>query len=178
MNKMTGLRRELMDSGASVAEARELAQLAGRLHQLRAEPTATRSKPLWLRLAPASAAAVVALVAGMSLTAFAQSSLPGSWLYPVKRISENTAVAVHPQYRATLMMRRADEVRQLVAKGSSGGRVEATLADYQQVAKAYKGTNYPAFEYCKTNLQQAEQGATAAEKQAIAGVLKTLGDIN
>ena len=180
-NSQDTLRRELRSSGASVVESDELLHLAGRLSSLRAVPRTTalqsRKRAFAYRLLPTSAVAVLALLVGMSTVAFAQNSLPGNWLYPVKRLSENTAVAVHPDYRATLMMRRADEVRQLVADNASTSRVKATLADYQVQAKAYTATNYPAFDYCKSNLHQAEQTANSSEKQMIASVLKNLGDI-
>jgi len=172
------LRQELLGSGATIAEANELLQVAGKLRTLKAAPMAAIRKPLWLRLLPTAAVAAIVLLIGTSTMAFAQSSLPGSWLYPVKRLSENTAVAVDPGYRATLMMRRADEVRQLIAADASFDTVNATLAQYKVEAAAYKTANYSAFEYCKTNLQQAERSASPSEKQMIAGVLKGLGDID
>jgi hypothetical protein len=121
-------------------------------------------------------AAAVFLVVGMGGVSLAQSSLPGSWLYPVKRASENAAVAVDPSYRATLMMRRASEVQQLVGKGASQQRVLATLTSYQAEAAAYKTKNYAAYSYCKANLQQAEASANPAEKQMIASTLRSLSD--
>lgn len=175
------LRAELVSAGARQAEADELVRMSDRLRRLRddvpkAVPAPRRS--VRLRLIPLGAVAVLALLIGMSLVGVAQGSLPGSALYPVKRLSENTAVLMDPNYRATIMMRRADEVRQLIADGASSGRVTATLASYQTTAAAYKGSNYPALQYCKTSLLRAEKNANPTEHQQIAGVLKTLGDID
>jgi len=175
------LRRELLGAGASAAEADELAGLAQRLSALGTVPERRperRKAAARFGLLPAASVAVVALLVGMAVVAFAQASLPGSWLYPVKRVSENAVVAADPGYRATLMMRRADEVRQLVADDAKPGAVSATLGTYRAEAVAYKAENYPAFAYCRSNLQQAEKHAGAQEKQQIAAVLKTLGDID
>lgn len=171
------LKRELCSSGASAGEAEVLAGLAQRLQALRIVPE-RRGARFRFGLLPALSMVAVALLIGMATVAFSQTSLPGSWLYPVKRVSENTAVAASPDYRATLMMRRADEVRQLVTNGASTSRVTATLSLYQTEAAAYKSVNYPAFAYCRSNLKQAEQRATPAEKTQIAVVLKNLGDID
>jgi len=171
------LKTELLSAGASATEADELASLAGRLRTLRAAPERQKAA-LRFGLLPASLVAMVTLLVGMAVVSFSQSSLPGNVLYPVKRVSENTAVAANPSYRATLMMRRADEVRQLVANGASSGRVSATLDLYQTEAAAYKSENYPAFAFCRSNLQQAEKRANPAEKAQIAEVLKNLGDVD
>jgi hypothetical protein len=177
LNRQVTLRRELLGAGASAAEADELAGLAQSLSVLKAAPGRNRA-PQRFGLLPVSAMAVAVLLVGMAVVTFAQASLPGGWLYPVKRVSENAAVAVDPDYRATLMMRRADEVRQLVADGAKPGTVSATLGTYRTEAAAYKTENYPAFVYCRSNLQQAEKHAGVQEKRQIAAVLKTLGDID
>ncbi len=173
----TTLKHELLSAGASKSEADELAAVAQRLQALRAIPESQTTRPHF-RLVPVLSVAVVAPLVGMALVTFSQPSLPGSWLYPVKRLSENTAVAANPNYRATLMMRRADEVRQLVADDAGADKVSATLSTYQAEATAYKSVNYPAFTYCRSNLKQAEQHANSAEKAQIAAVLKNLGDVN
>jgi hypothetical protein len=123
-------------------------------------------------------AAVVFLLIGMTSVASAQTSLPGNWLYPVKRLSENTAVKFNPNYRATLMMRRADEVKQLIGAQADSKQVIATLAAYDVQAASYKSKNYPAFAYCKSNLEQAAAQANPVEKQHIATTLASLTDIN
>jgi len=175
----TQLRRELRSAGASAAESDELLTVASRLQALKtAQPAGHIVRSRWARLAPLAATAVVFLVLGMGTVSYAQSSLPGTLLYPVKRISENAAVAMDPSYRATLMMRRAEEVNQLVAAHANTHTVQATLADYKVEASAYKTKDYAALSYCKSALQQASAKATPHEQQMIASTLNSLRDID
>jgi hypothetical protein len=178
-NKRT-LREELRLAGAKQSETSELIEVAGRLHQLPAADkihTQTAAGRPWRRWRPAATlglASIVGILVGAGVVAYAQTSLPGSWLYPSKRLSENVAVAVDPNYRATLMMRRSQEVKQLVDRRAGKPVVLATLADYRTEAAAYKSTNYAAFEYCKSNLEQAAHAAPSPERTAISDTLSSL----
>ena len=173
MNKRT-LHKELRQAGASLQEVTELSQLARQLPELNGLP-AKPKRSWWTRFKPVPiAAAIGGLVVGAVLIAVAQGSMPGSALYPVKRLSEQAAVAADPSYRATLMMRRSQEVKQLVNRRAGQGRVLATLANYRRAAAAYKTDNYAAFEYCKTNLAQAAAAAPPAERAAIDSTLHSL----
>lgn len=181
MKKNKELQSELRLAGASDKEARELTQLASRLKKLqspRTESAPQRKRSAWARLLPTTGVAVVALLLGMSSVTLAQSSLPGSLLYPVKRLSENAAVTVDPSYRATLMMRRANEVEQLIGKRASTKQVLTMLGAYNVQASAYKSKNYAAFAYCKSNLQLAMADANSTEKQAITITLNSLQDVD
>ncbi|HSX05089.1 MAG TPA: hypothetical protein VLF69_01320 [Candidatus Saccharimonadales bacterium] len=170
------LLHELQMMGAGKDEQHDLVAVAQRLRTLQPARSAVGShESRRIRWASAAAAAVITLTA---LTLLAQASLPGSRLYPIKRTSENAALAVVPSYHATLMMRRADEVRRLIAMNASTKTVQSTLRQYQTEAAAYKGSNYPAFEYCKHSLQQAQTSANPTERQLIASVLQHLGDIH
>jgi hypothetical protein len=98
-------------------------------------------------------------------------------LYPLKRTSEAVALQAQPDFRGVLMMRRAQEVRELVGHNGSPDLVASTLHDYASDAVAYKAQttqNYAAFRYCQANLQQAESQASGQERQQIAS---TLADI-
>jgi citrate lyase gamma subunit len=170
------LHQELRTAGASADETRELMLVANKLRTLQAAKPPRHS--LWVRFAPFAATAFAFLLIGTSTVTFAQSSLPGDWLYPVKRLSENAAVAVDSNYRATLMMRRAEEVNQLVGKHASTQTILATLADYKVQAVTYKTKDYAAFSYCKSALQQAAAKATPHEQQMIASTLSSLRDID
>ena len=113
----------------------------------------------------------------MALVIFSQDVLPGNWLYPVQKISDNTAVALHPSYRGTVMMKRADQVKQLVAENAGRRDVLAALGDYQNEAAAYRSgatTDYALFDYCKADLQQAADKATGPERTAITKTLSSL----
>jgi hypothetical protein len=176
------LRDELQTTGASGKEARELATLAGQFASLKDRrallPDPTPNKSSWFRLAPVLTTAFVFLFIGMAVVTTAQASIPGNVLYPVKQLSENTAAAIVPSYHATLMMRRADEVKQLVAKHASSKQVLATLADYSTQASAYKTKDYAAYTYCKNSLEQAAANANAAEKPQIASTIASISDLN
>ena len=167
------LEKELLRAGAQPGEMAGLAAVASQLRALDRPILAPKSRR-WGRLLPLTATALTALIVGASLVAYAQTSLPGSWAYPVKQLSEKTAVAIDPSYRATLMMRRSQEVRQLVSRHADQGQVMATLADYRSAAAAYKSHNYAAFEYCKSNLEQAAGIAPPSERAAINQTLATL----
>ncbi|HEY5442535.1 MAG TPA: hypothetical protein VIJ68_03285 [Candidatus Saccharimonadales bacterium] len=172
MSSKHALHDELAAAGAKPAETKGLLEVAHQLRHLRAAKV-SQPRRRW-RFAPAGVAAVVGLVLGANLIAYAQTSLPGSWLYPVKRLSERVAVSFDPNYRATLMMRRSEEVAQLVNHRASSPVVLATLADYRTDAAAYKSANYAAFEYCKSNLKQAAAAAPKPQQQAIDSTLTSL----
>jgi len=180
------LREELKSAGANSQEINELVAVAGNLKQLKsagkslAKPAGSRQRrSRWAIIVPVGLTALSGLALGMALVIFSQTVLPGSWLYPVQKLSDNVAVAVHSQYRGTIMMRRAQQVQQLVARRASSPVVLATLADYRAEASAYQSTstNYAMFEYCKTSLRQAAVIAPNPERQAIDKALLALGDV-
>jgi hypothetical protein len=172
------LHEELKSAGAGSHEINELVAVASNLKQLKSSNKPRQPRSRWAIIIPAGLTALSGLALGMALVVFSQTALPGSWLYPVQKLSDNVAVAVHPQYRGTVMMRRAQQVQQLVAKRAGSPVVLATLADYQAVASAYKSTpaNYVMFEYCKTSLRQAAAAAPNPERQAINKALLALSN--
>jgi hypothetical protein len=183
MNKRshTQLAEELKAAGASASETRELAAVAGSLKQLKGhEPAAAGRRSGTLRtLMPYGFTSLAGIAAGMTLVILSQTVLPGSWLYPVQKLSDNIAVSVHPDYRGTIMMKRAQEVRQLIAGHAAPNVVLAALSDYKNEAYVYKSApaNYAAFEYCKANLQQAAAIAPNSERQAIENTLSSLNNV-
>jgi hypothetical protein len=173
------LSKELLLAGAKQPEADRLLEVAGQLSQLKTDRS-THTQPRYrqrLKHWPVftlSMATIAGMLLGGVLVAYSQTSLPGSWLYSTKRASERIAVAVDPSYRATLMMRRSQEVEDLVRRHSNEHVVLATLADYRVEAAAYKSDNYAAFEFCKNNLEQAANIAPSPERAAIANTLSSL----
>jgi hypothetical protein len=166
------LTKELTAAGASQAEVRQLVPIAANLSLLKA----SKPKRAFTFAQPLSFAAA-GLVMGMFLVIVSQAALPTSWLYPVQKLSDSVAIDVHSQYRATIMMKRAQQVNQLVANHASANEVLAALADYTNEASAYKTmphASYSAFEYCKSNLQQASAAASPSVRQAISGSLDSL----
>lgn len=180
-HQSNSLRKELELAGATDSEIKELLPLASRLKQLKSSKAVPRRRhrTRWQSLLPVGITSLTGLAMGMALVILSQSVLPGSLLYPVQKLSDNVSMSVDPAYRGTVMMKRAQQVKQLIAEHASSNLVLATLADYQTEATAYKSApaNYTVFEYCKSNLQQAANMAPALERQAINKTLSSLNDV-
>lgn len=177
------LRSELKAAGAHGREVNELRALAASLKGLKGsskplpKPAARYRRPSrWQTILPAGLITLAGVAFGMALVIFSQTVLPGSWLYPVQKLSDNATAAIHPEYRGTIMMRRAQQVKELVAEHAGSSSVLKALADYRTEASAYKSTatNYAVFEYCKTSLRQAAAIAPDPQKQAINDALSSL----
>jgi hypothetical protein len=180
------LKEELKSAGASDSEVIELVAVASNLKQLK-DSKSSVAKPIsqtqrhsrWRTLVPIGLTSLTGLALGMAVVILSQTVLPGSPLYAVQKLSDNVAVSVNPSYRGTVMMKRAQEVKQLIAQHANSNIVLATLADYQGEAMAYKSApaNYAVFEYCKANLQQAAAIAPTPERQAIDKTLLSLQNV-
>jgi hypothetical protein len=175
------LAKELREAGASNAEITELLPIASRLSQLRHRQTiATVDRAglsQWLRILKLAVFTLSGLALGMFLVVMSQTALPTSLLYPIQKLSDGIAVGVNPQYRAIIMMKRAQQVNQLVAEHASSAQVLATLNDYTSEANIYKSSphaDYAAFDFCKTNLQQAALAASPPIRKAISASLQSL----
>jgi hypothetical protein len=173
------LEKELKQAGATSAEVAALVPIASSLGLLKAANPAVKRgwKHILTRAFKPTLTLVAGASVGMALVMFSQSVLPTSWLYPVQKMADSVAVKVDPAYRAAIMMKRAQQVDQLVAINAKASVVLATLADYNSAASAYKSAphaNYAAFEYCKTNLRQAAAAAPAAVHKAILASLSSL----
>jgi hypothetical protein len=176
--KYRQLEKELKDAGANQSELRQLLPIAASLGSLKNNSEKAGQTFRVLKFARPFGFVASGLVAGMFLVIVSQAALPTSWLYPVQKFSDAVAINLHSQYRATVMMKRAQQVNELVADHASSKRVLATLADYMGEASTYKSTphaNYAAFEYCKSNLQQAAVAAPINVRQAISSSLQSLG---
>ncbi|MBP7688267.1 MAG: hypothetical protein KA765_10180 [Thermoflexales bacterium] len=103
------------------------AQLLKQAAQRPSVPVPTRraapAKPVWRRWLPALAAVVVILsLAGWGVTSASAASLPGDLLYPIKRLSEQMAVALTPamdlpNLHTAMAQRRLTEYTDLAARG-------------------------------------------------------------
>lgn len=173
------LRKELHQAGANAAEVDELLPIASQLNKLSARQVDSAKSNTYhlVRLLRPAAFTASGLVLGMLLVMVSQAASPTSILYPMQKFSDKVAIYVHPQYGATVMMKRAQQVNQLVSEHASSKQVLATLADYTIEANDYESTpraNYSAFEFCKTNLEQAASLASPQVKQAISNSLQSL----
>lgn len=181
MKEISGqLRKQLRQVGANSTEINELVPIASQLSKLSQRQAVTAQTPSfnWFtRLFKPLTLIASGLVLGILLIVVSEAASPASFLYPVQKFSDGVAVDIHPQYRATVMMKRAQQVDQLISQHASSKRVLATLADYTQQANAYKvstHTDYSAFEFCKDSLEQAAISASPTVKQAIASSLQSL----
>lgn len=179
--KRQQLHKELLMAGATAAEAKELSPIASKLSLLKNSGAAiakdSEKTYRWLKIIKPAVFVVSGFVLGLFIIIISQTALPGSWLYPLQKFSDHVAVSIHPQYRASVMMKRTQQVNQLVADHANSQQVLATLADYTKEASAYKSAphaNYAAFEYCKTNLQQAASAASPGVRRAISTSLQSL----
>lgn len=181
--KRRQLKKELKAAGASQADLQQLLPIASSLSLLKnnKQQKSQHAKQGLHSFKFAKPLGFIAsgLVIGMVLVMVSQTVLPGSTLYPVQKLSDSVAMSANPDYRGVVMMKRAQEVKQLIAEHANSNVVLATLADYQNEASVYKSApaNYAAFEYCKTNLQQAAAMAPSAERRAINFTLSSLNDV-
>jgi hypothetical protein len=130
--KKTTLRDELISSGASQKEAESLTKLAT---YIRTKPEVLPglsndskarilNKVMGERDVPSfgfiSKLATAGAMAGfIGLAMLAQSSLPGSKLYALKRGSEKAIVFMDPDFKKNVEKRRESELSQLKKKGAS-----------------------------------------------------------
>jgi hypothetical protein len=185
-NQSNHLREELKLAGATDAEIKELMPLSNSLKRLNSSRASiskakshTHYQSKWKILLPIGITSILGLAIGVALVILSQTVLPGSLLYPVQKLSDNVSMSMDSNYREMVMMQRAQEVKLLIAEHANSNLVLATLNDYKSEASVYKSssTNYAAFEYCKSNLQQAATKATSPERQAINSTLLSLSDV-
>jgi len=176
------LRHELKLAGARDDELAHLLALAENLHnqapKLPAahvpEAISSRFRRHWLP--PLGVASVAGIAIGMVLPAYAAAAVPGSWLYPVQKLTDTIAISYDPSYRGVVMMKRADYVRHLVATRADSRSILSAVADYQAVTVNYKAdaAHYAVFEFCKQNLRQAADAAPPVAHSAILHALAAL----
>ena len=172
------LMRELELAGANAKEVVELTSLADKLRLLK--PSVSRHSNRFVNILKPVLLPSLAVVVGLFMVMLAQSVRPTSWLYPIQKLSDAVATEIHPEYRADVMMRRAQQVNQLVSSHASTDIILSTLASYKAEAEDYRSmphANYAAFEYCKTNLEQAAATAPSNIRQAIVSSLNALRNI-
>jgi hypothetical protein len=154
--------KELRDSGASPTEIRAFTALASELGSLRIRKLSKTVMPFVLALSAVAACIV--------LVYSSQNVLPTSHLYPVQKFADAFVARVDPSYRKTVMMKRADQVQELVSDKAQPKLILAALADYSNEADAYgtlSNAKYSAFRYCKSKLEQAALSAPSGVRQAI-----------
>jgi hypothetical protein len=173
---MNHLQAELKQAGAKPSEIKQLLPIATGLRQIGQKSRHSG----WLKLVWPVSYGLVGTMVGVVLIISAEAASPTSWLYGLQKLADASVVKLDPSYRATVMMKQAHQVNWLVAQKASPHQILAVLADYADTARTYQGqsgTNYAAFDYCKTNLQQAAVQASPAVRQAINNSLASLNDV-
>ena len=186
------LTKELKIRGLSQAQADELGEVAGSLRQIGRFPRSeevkeqflvkllgTRKKELfvWPRLfAPTIAFVLILLVLASGSVALAQKSLPGDVLYPIKRLSENIAVSLKPSLEQGIVVRRSQEVKDLVEQKEDPGLVKDTLDDFSEDSQKAKSEGHANgnIEEGVRNLEEAKERSSDDEKKQIEETLKKL----
>ncbi len=166
MSKMS-LRKELRSVGAGEHEADQLADMAKLLGNIKTRGLSSETKK---RLAPSVEATKKPrtwqwALAGSFATAcllllIAQSALPGSWLYRVKRGTEEARAAIQPGYKEILVEKREDEVEKLMLKKADPAVLEQAEKQYQDSVEEVHSdnTNYqPRYDWSRRWYEKRSQ---------------------
>lgn len=132
MNKKS-LERELYLAGASGEDMPSLLRAAESLSVVSAPFATSRRKSGFQNarfLVSLFIGAMVLVLSGSVLSTVARQSLPGDLLYAYKRLNEKIATKIEPELRPVVMMRRSDEVHNLVLQGASQDVVLASVDAY------------------------------------------------
>lgn len=184
--------KELKIRGLSQTEAEELDEVAKSIGQIGRFPRSeevknqflvkllgTRKKEslAWPHLfAPAVAFGLILVVLASGSVVLAQKSLPGDILYPVKRLSENVAVSLNPDFEQEIVVRRSQEVKDLVEKKENPELVKNALDDFSEDSQKAKnkGKTNGKLEEGVRNLQDAREKSSDDERKQIEETLKKL----
>jgi len=186
------LEKELKIRGLSQAQAEELGEVAKNIGQIgrfsrsnevkeqflvKLLGTGKKESFAWPRLfAPAVAFVLILIFLGAGSVVFAQKSLPGDVLYPVKRLSENVAVFLNPQLQQEIVVRRSQEVKDLVEQKEDSELVKNALDDFSEDSQKAKnkGQTDGRLEESVRNLEDARERSSESEKKQIDETLKKL----
>ncbi len=145
-----GLRKQLRDLGASASESEQLSRLAQQLSvqdlpklssKTRAEIANIPGKRWQIHIYKFAAGGIAAMFIGVLF--FAQSALPGSWLYGVKRGGEKIRAIIQPDYTETLIDKRSDEIEQLKQNEAAPEKLEQAKQEYQRAIEVYEQHKEP-----------------------------------
>src|SRR3989344_2268940 len=184
--------KELKIRGLSQTEAEELGEAAKSIGQIgrftrsnevkeqfliKLLGTKEKQSFVWPRLfAPAIAFVLILAVLGTGSVVFAQKSLPGDVLYPLKRLSENVAVSLNPALEQEIVVRRSQEVKDLVEQKEDPELVKDTLDDFSKDSQKAKseGNANGNIEEGVRNLEDARERSSDDERRQIEETLKKL----
>lgn len=176
--------------GVSHKEAEELKELAARLNLLgsfrrsdelkeqflaKFSDRQERKAFFWPRvLAPALALVLLLFILGGGSVVLAQKSLPGNFLYPVKRLSEKVNASFNPEFRQEIIVIRSEEVKDLVEKKEDPALVKSVLEDFSKESKKADKNKGDKLEESLRNLKEAREKSTEPTRREIERTIKEL----
>jgi hypothetical protein len=180
-NEKEQLIKELLEAESSDKEAGELLSLAKKLSEFqyikRSEDfkrkqaekimNSEKTRPVnrfHFLFAPL-AALVLVLTTGVTV-AGAQDSVPGDVLYPLKRASEEAAIAVNPEFKSQLLERRTTEISKIVENNGKTENLQDAVREYEKEIKKE--------EVSKEKLEESRNRLEIAREKS---VVKGRGDI-
>lgn len=138
------LEKDLRSLGVNANESEQLSILAGALRksnlpklskETKSQISSIPGKRWQLHIYTFAAGGVAAAFVG--LVFLSQSALPGSWLYGIKRGSEQLRTVVQPGYSETLIDKRAEEIDQLIETEAEPAQLEQAKQEYQRAIEAH-----------------------------------------
>lgn len=142
------LEKELRSLGVNANESEQLSRLAGDLRksnlpklskETKSQISRIPGKRWQLHIYHFAAGGAAAMFIG--LVFLSQSALPGSWLYGIKRGSEQLRTIVQPGYSETLIDKRADEIDQLIETEAEPAQLEQAKQEYEKAIETYVQQN-------------------------------------
>jgi len=139
------IRSQLRSLGANADEADKLARLAKDLKSTPLPNLSAETKrdirtipgQRWqLHIYKFAAGGAVAIFVGMLFVA--QSALPGSALYGLKRSTEQIRTFIQPSYTETLIDKRGEEIEQLKQNEAAPAQLEQAKKEYEKAIEVYE----------------------------------------
>lgn len=115
---------------------------------------------------------VLFLLVSFTTIASAQKSLPGDPLYPVKRISEDIAVKLNPDFKKQIVTRRAEEVKSLVNDKKNPSVLNNAIKDYKEAVENNEGKNEIKKEDNNRKLQEVKENELEKRDPEVEKIIK------
>lgn len=125
---------------------------------------------------PAFAAILLLLTIGSSVVIASQKSLPGEPLYPVKRAAESVKAKIMPEFKQELVVRRGEEVKQIVEKKEDPQLLQDSLRQVREQAK--ENRNSSKVEESIKKLEEAKKGSSKTEEDEIEKTVEEIRQSN
>lgn len=120
---------------------------------------------------------VFLVVFSASSAIFAQSSLPGEPLYPIKRASEKVITIINPNFAKEIPVRRSQEVKDLLEK-KKGKEVKETLKEFRSESKKSGTSDQNKVNKSLNNLEEAKKSSDEENRSEIEKVIEEVRSQN